>query len=148
MKSLKFTQLLSLDLLIKSPFPQVGGSTDVFLGDLMKGTNYETTVRVLVRYEKTIVASPYSDPIAITTTSSETAFEKLRNGMETLKSVVNGRCTILEGSVESLTEERGKLVDKISGQAFRDISKMEDASYGFFSSLGMSTTGNSMQNQV
>ena len=120
----------------------------MFLGDLVKGTNYEATVRVLVRYGTTIVASPYSDPIAITTTSSETAFEKLRSGMETLKSDVNERCTMLEGSVEDLTEERGRLVNKITGAAPSDISKMEDASYGFFSAVGMSTSGISLQNKI
>eukprot|EP00116_Pleurobrachia_bachei_P000192 sb/3460454/ len=124
--------------LLRYPFPQVGGSTDVFLGDLVKGTYYEATVRVLVRYDKTIVASPYSDPIAITTTSTETAFEKLRSGVETLKSDVNERCTSLEGSVEHLKEEMGRLVNKIANPS--DISKIEDASTAFFTSVGMSTS--------
>eukprot|EP00116_Pleurobrachia_bachei_P000314 sb/3460576/ len=81
----------------------VGGSINVFLGDLVKGTNYEATVRVLVRYDKTIVASPYSDPIAIRTSNTESPQERLRNDIDVLISDTDKRSDILEGSVKRHT---------------------------------------------
>ena len=105
----------------------------------MKGTNYEVKLKVMVRYGKTIVSSPYSDPIAILTTSSDTAFEKLRSGMDTFSADVDERCTTLEGSVEGLDRDRVVLENLIA--APHDFTELETSAEQFFRRVGITSTG-------